>query len=949
MMRPALVAVIASIAVGWMLPAQCGEPSERAPDAPAGQFDAEQFAFFEKQVRPMLAAKCFGCHGAKKQESGLRLDSREAVLKGGEGGPIVKVGHPDESRLIHAVLRKDGLEMPPDEKMDAAQIDALSKWVRIGLPWPADTATDSAAGKESWKTHWAFQPIRNPPAPEVKNAGWVKTSIDRFVLSKIEDAGIAPSPEADRRTLIRRATFDLIGLPPTPEEVAAFENDGSPDAYEKLIDRLLASPHYGQHWGRHWLDVARYADNKGYVFFEEKKFPWAYTYRDYVVDALNADLPFDRFVLEQLAADQLDLGDDKRPLRALGFLTLGARFMNNLHDVLDDRIDVVSRGLMGMTVTCARCHDHKYDPIPQEDYYALYGVFRNSSEPILPPLFSPPPESDEYRKFDAEMKAREKKLSDFVNLKHAELVTSARSRVSEYLLAAYAQRNQPPTDDFMLLVEKGGLNPMMVLRWQIFLEKHRGRHDLVWSAWHAYANLDEKNFAALAPAVTAALMTAATSATETGRNEHALNPLILQALSRRGPISMSDVANCYAEMLIGIDRKWQAALEDASKRGATVPTGLPDSHEDQLRRVFYGPDAPPDVPLMTGWGFLTLLPDRPAQQEFEKLLKEVETWSMTGPGAPPRAMVLIDDAVPHDARVFMRGNPNRLGAPVSRHFLSVLDADCTPFGTGSGRLDLARAIVDEKNPLTARVFVNRVWMHHFGAGLVETPSDFGLRSNPPSHPELLDHLARMFIESGWSVKRLHRLILLSAAYRQQSHDSDAAAAIDPTNRLLWKMNRRRLDFEAMRDALLSTAGALDEQIGGPSIDLLGEQFVPRRTIYGYIDRMDLPGLLRAFDFPDPASTAPKRDSTTVAPQALYLMNNQFAAELSRRLASRNDVADLADIDQRVQRLYQILYSRSPTDREVALAHPYLGGQPTPEAWSAYVQALLMANEFVFVD
>ncbi len=346
----------------------------------------EAVEFFEKQVRPVLAEHCLECHGPKKQESGLRLDSRAAVLKGGDSGPAIVLGKPDESFLIEAIRHDGEVRMPPAGPLSATAVEALTAWIAQGVAWPeaampGDTVDPQAAAAR----HWAFQPVRRPAVPVLEEDDWSQSPIDRFVLQKLRAQGLSPAPRAARETLLRRVTFDLIGLPPTPEELAAFLADDSADAYARLVDRLLASPHFGERWGRHWLDVARYADNKGYVFFEDAKFPWAYAYRDYVVRAFNDDLPYDRFVREQLAADQLDLGDERWRLAAMGFLTIGNRFMNNVHDVLDDRIDVVTRGLLGLTVTCARCHDHKFDPVPQADYYSLYGVFRSSVEPTLPP------------------------------------------------------------------------------------------------------------------------------------------------------------------------------------------------------------------------------------------------------------------------------------------------------------------------------------------------------------------------------------------------------------------------------------------------------------------------------------------------------------------------------------------------------------------------------------
>ncbi len=972
-----------------------------APLSAADPPTREQAEFFEKNIRPVLLTHCLECHGAKKQESGLRLDSRDGILRGGEHGPAAVAGDPATSLLLAAVRQVGELRMPPEGKLAATEVAAVERWVREGLPWPAAGRIDNPSHgavppppsvAEARRAHWAFQPIRKPRVPTFTHVGltprrspswdaWARRPIDRFILSKLESRGLSPSPRADRPTLIRRASFDLIGLPPTPEDVVAFVADPAPDAFARLVERLLASPHYGERWGRHWLDVARYADNKGYVFFEDKAYPWAYTYRDYVVRALNDDLPYDQFILQQLAADQLDLGGDLRPLTALGFLTVGNRFMNNSHDILDDRIDVITRGLLGLTVTCARCHDHKYDSIPQADYYSLYGVLRSCTEPTVPPVFEPPPATEAYRKFAAEMAVREKKLHDFVNRKHEELVTSARTRVAEYLLAAHELRRKPRTENFMLLTDKGELHPVMIDRWRAYLERTGRAEHPVWAYWHAVAEFSPADFAIKAARVDVARIG---------------NPLVREAFAKDPPKSLAEVARRYGELFQRVDAKASGGRklpDNAASVGSTAnqpadagrspteagrspteadrsPTGAGRSPEEELRQVLYGPDAPPGVAKVFDWGFLSLLPDRPSQQEFEKLLKEIEQWSRTGPGAPPRAMVVQDSPQPFEPRLFQRGNPNRLGERVPRQFVAVLSPERQPFRQGSGRLELARAIVDPANPLTARVIVNRVWMHHFGEGLVDTPGDFGLRSNPPSHGELLDYLAATFIERGWSLKDLHRRIMNSAVYQQSSEcgirnaelaRSDAepsansafriphsALTIDPENRLLWRMNRRRLEFESLRDALLAVSGSLEPRLGGPPVEIFGGQFVPRRSIYGAIDRMDLPPLLSTFDFPSPATLSPRRDTTTVPPQALFLMNHPFVLEAARRIAGASRMAT-PDTSARIGHLYGLLFGRPPTARELALASDYLGPRPGSERLSAYVHGLLMLNEFAYVD
>ncbi len=909
--------------------------------------------FFESKVRPILAARCHGCHGAKKQESNFRLDTKAGFLKGGDNGAVIDAKQSDQSELVLAIRRESGRKMPPDKPLPADEIDTLVEWVRRGAFWPAEAtlpANDSireAAGK-----HWAFQPLTSPPVPRLPSDDWSRTPLDRFVLSKLGEARLSPSPPADKRTLLRRVTFDLIGLPPTPDELEEFLADEHPVAFARVVDRLLSSPHYGERWGRHWLDVARYADTKGYVFFEEKKFPWAWTYRDYVIRSFNDDLPFDRFVIEQLAADQLELGDDKRPLTAMGFLTLGGRFMNNLHDVLDDRIDVVSRGLLGLTATCARCHDHKFDPIPQADYYSLYGVFRSSIEPTLPPEFLSPPQTEEYAKFSTEMNARQKKLTDFVAGKHSALVASARTRAAEYLLAAQAQMEKPPTDDFMLLADTNDINPTMTLRWQVVLESARKKPHPVWQAWTEFAALSADQFESKAVEVCDRLKSGRKPMADSRQPlSFSLNSLVIDAVCSTPPKSLNEVAARYGELLTRIDAKWPEALKKEPKS-----TKLADPHEEEIRRVLYGPDAPPDVPLAMGWGFLSLFPDRPTQGEYQKLIKELEQWSMTTAGAPARAMVLIDDATPFDPQIFLRGNPNRFGAHVPRQPLSITTPERKPFVSGSGRLELARSIVDPRNPLAARVFVNRVWMHHFGTGLVTTPSDFGLRSDPPSHPELLDWLAANFIRSGWSVKWLHRQILLSATWQQSSHwnlkqppsANSHQPTADPDNRWLSQMNRRRLEWESLRDSLLATSGEMNRRVGGESVELLSG-FNPRRTLYGTLDRLDVPNLLTTFDFPTPAATNPQRDSTTVAPQALFLMNGELSYEVARRLQFRPEVVAQADPASRVRQLFLICFQRPPTDAEQQAAREFLSDQPTTDRWTAFAQSLLLANEFAFVD
>jgi len=921
-----------------------------AADLPSGAADAE---FFEQHVRPLLVRHCHECHGDVAQPGGnLRLDARQAVLKGGDSGPAAVAGKPDESLLVQAV-RHDGITMPPEgAPLAAAEVEHLAEWVRRGLPWPeldaqalarARRLAENGAIAEVRSKFWSFQPVAHPPLPEVRDQAWSKTPLDRFILAKLEEHALAPSPPADKRTLLRRLSFDLIGLPPTPAEIDAFLADESPDAVRNVVDRLLASPHYGERWGRHWLDIARFADTKGYVQFEGSDKPWAYTYRDYVVRSFNEDVPYNRFILEQLAADQLDLGEDRRALAGLGFLTVGSGFMNNNQDVIDDRVDVITRGLLGLTVSCARCHDHKFDPIPTADYYALYGVLANCVEPLVPPLFEPPPQTPEYEAFAKELADRQQKLQAFMDQKFADLVGGARTRVSEYLLAAHELRDKPPTEDYMLLADGDDVNPTMIVRYQVMLARAAQKNDPVWTLWHALAAIPPAEFAAQAGPTVERVIREQSA-------EKPISPLVAGAFLGKPLKEFADVAKIYGELLLGVDKLWNASLEQAKAANEPAPVALADPQLEALRQVFVHKDAPAQLQpheIIT----LSLLPDRAAQEAHGKLLKAIEEFRAAGPAAPPRAMVLEDLPHPAQQRIFRRGNPNNLGDPVERRFLRVLsEGEPQPFNqTRSGRLEMARAIADPANPLTARVIVNRVWLEHFGQPLVTTPSDFGLRSEPPSHPALLDWLAWQFMEHNWSLKWLHRQIVLSATYAQASHDRADCLAADPENKWLWKTNRRRLDFETTRDALLAVSGRLDPKLGGPAVKDIATPAATRRTMYGFIDRLNLPGLYRTFDFPNPDSTSPGRDETTVPQQALFFLNHPLVIEAAKHLLEQPAVREAADSDEKIRRLIRLAYGRETVDEELSWARQFTSQAERPTAWQELAQGLLAANEFVFVD
>jgi mono/diheme cytochrome c family protein len=805
-----LAALIMTIAASWSI--------VRAGDSPpgGGKLDPAEEEFFEAKVRPVLAEHCLECHGAEKSKGGLRLDARASMLKGGDGGPAVVPGKPDESTLVEAIRYDGDVQMPPKGKLKDAEIAALTDWVKRGAHWPsprpglasntAAIAPDrsetagkpapsiaTAAATEQARSFWSFRPVGDPGPPPVRDAAWPTSPIDRFILARLEASGLAPSPPADKLALIRRVTFDLVGLPPTPEEVAAFLRDGSPDAYTRLVDRLLASPHYGERWGRYWLDVARYGEDQAHSF-QPRLYPHGYRYRDWLIGAFNRDMPYDRFIMEQVAGDLLDGPASGRldRLAALGFFACGPVYYGDAKqlDQYDDRIDTLTRGFLGLTVACARCHDHKYDPIPTTDYYALEGVFASTSYVEVPA--APGDQVEAYDKAQDAIKAKEKVITEFVQ--------------------AEAKR----------LNQKVANNQL----------------------------------------------------------------------------------KAFERMLTG----------DAKTKVKAMRAEV-----DELKKK-----APPKYPVIHA---------------------------------------LADASTPTDMPVLVRGNAAAPGAKVPRRFLTVLGGDRGAFRRGSGRLELARAIASPDNPLTARVMVNRVWQHHFGRGLVGTASNFGALGERPSHPELLDWLARRFVESGWSLKALHREILLSSTYRQGSRFDSRGFAKDPGNTLLWRMNRRRLDVEAWRDAMLAVSGRLDDSLGGPSVGL-DEPGNRRRTAYAAVSRHDLAWMLRLFDFPDPNITSGGRVETTVPLQQLFVLNGELMATAARAVAARLHVAAEAAPDDaaRIRRAYLLLYGREATPRELGIGLGYLRAADRPESagpaapsrpdlsrWERYAQALLAANEFLFVD
>ena len=695
----------------------------------------------------------------------------------------------------------------------------------------------------------------------------------------------------------------MTGLPPTAHEVDQFVDDASPHAYERLIDRLLASPHYGERWGRHWLDVARYADSVNDSVNSGQRYPWSYTYRDWVIGALNEDLPYDRFVLYQLAADRIP-GAERRHLAALGFLSLGREFPNSTAETVDDRIDAVSRGLLGLTVSCARCHNHKYDPIPTADYYALYSIFSNIRQPKeLPLLGKSVALSRKQAVYQERLDRIQQVYQQYRTRRHAEMVAFFKTQIADYLVAAHDAEgmSNPEVEE---LVRDRQLNQYMLARWRKFLRESKEGDEPVFRLWHAGAAIPAKEFATSWP---------------TARSSVKSVPLVEAAVDAKPIVSLRDLAEAYAAVLERYDRP--------------QPFGHADA--DQLRAVGRGSKSPVDVPLAE-FELISSEGDRNNMRSIQVRYNAMLAQAAYD-GAPARAMAVEDLPHPVPAHVFVRGNPNNPGALALPRFLSCLGgSDEKVFRDGSGRLELAHAIIDPENPLTARVIVNRVWMHHFGFGLVRTPSDFGFRGDPPTHPELLDYLAVKFVQSGWSLKKLHRLIMTSAAYRQASDDNEAGRKVDPENRLLWRMNRHRLEIESLRDSMLAAAGRTDLTVGGIPFSLTAQPSVPRRTLYGFIERGSVPNLLSAFDFASPDQHAPMRFVTTVPQQALFFLNSPFVAEQCRAMVALPEFVAAPTPSEKIRHLYRSMFGREPekSEMEAGLKFVSQGAEPGVDTASA---------------
>ncbi len=850
--------------------------------------DTTQTDFFEQRIRPLLTRQCLSCHGGQKLGP-LEMLGRDELLKGGKYGPAIVPGKPDQSLLIQAVTHThERLKMPLNGKLAENEIADLKSWIAAGAVWPESAKIKAQPAAKytitaAQRAFWSFQPFRKPAPPPTRDRRWPSSPIDSFLLAKIEQAGLAPAPPAGRRTLIRRATFDLTGLPPTPDEVETFVHDKSPDAFAKVVDRLLASPRYGERWGRYWLDVARYSDDK-LDSTGEVPHPNAWRYRDWVIQAFNDDMPYDMFVKAQIAGDLLP--DRDRYVAGLGFFGLRP-------EQQDDRVDATTRGFLGLTVACAQCHNHKFDPIPTEDYYALLGVFDSSNYQELP--IASREAVDQWESQKKKIDAQDKALKDFLAEQAASLARVLAAQTADNLMASL----KPQTGH--------ALDQETFALWRDYLKSARREHPFL-KEWEKLVgeNAPEEKLRAAAEEFQKAVL----AVDQERRDIDEKNLIRLGGSNERRDLANAD--------LLSLPRDKYFLWRDLF----SPERGILYKRDQRIERFLTGE-----------W-----------KAHAARLRADLDRMKAALPEKYPYLHVIADNTSPRDARVLIRGERGNPGDVVPRRFVSILcDGEPLRFSKGSGRLELAEAIADPKNPLTARVIANRVWRHRFGQGIVATTGNFGELGERPSHPELLDYLAARLVESGWSLKALHRETMLTAAYQMSAASSAKGEAIDAGNRLLWRFPRQRLDVEALRDAMLAASGDLDAKPGGSPMRLAEAKNL-RRTVYGFVSRKKLDPMLAVFDFPNPNTMSEQRIVTNVPVQRLFFLNSPFAMARAESLAKRLDGATDRD---KVRQAYRLLFAREPSAAELSLGVEYVARGAG--AWAEYAQVLFSSNEFLFVD
>ena len=922
--------------------------------------------FFENKVRPIIANNCYKCH-TDEASGGLQVDTKANFEKGGDHGPEVLPGDPEKSRLIQAVEQTGALKMPRNSpKLSEADIATLVAWVKAGAKWPAHEAaplgTTATTGiiTDQQRKFWSFLPLKDEPVPAIEDKHldhWARTPVDHFVLADLHKAGLAPAEMADRRTLIRRATFDMTGLPPTEAEVEAFEHDHSSNAWEKVVDRLLASPRYGERWGRHWLDVARYAEDdvrgldpkgRGYM-----PFSGAYRYRDWVIKAFNDDVPYDHFLMMQLAGDKLPyktLGERDDNLTATTYMGAGpwvwdqAEPVQGRADERNERVDAVSRGMLGLTVGCARCHNHKYDPIAQKDYYKFVSIFASSSYKAYP--VASPAASQQYSSKVMQEATLRGDLRDYTSDLSKQMAGALAVQASSYMTAAWHVLGveKEPIDQAS---SSARLDPEVLQRWVDYLKRdHEYPYLKDWAAMLKSPDSTEDQAKVIADAFQKEVLRIRTAALNVDEENEIIkdkNDIPRRRLLIDAKPSQFDT---YDEFCPGCQLSLKALPTDEAKLyGDLFERQAGNGNERGI----------PGVLVFTGWDLNRRL--SPAFQNYiadqQKQIDGLDKWLKAA--KYPYVNGYSDKPEPVDVHLNIRGNPHSLGPVIQRGFLTVLSPpNAKPFTDGSGRLELAKDIA--YHPLAARVIVNRIWRWHFGTGIVNTPDNFGVMGDKPSDPELMEYLAYQFVAHGRSIKWLQREILLSAVYQESSEESPVAHNQDAANRLYSHFTRQRLDAEELRDSLLFAAGDLNlKDTSGPSTPFSPSNL--RRTVYCQVSRFRINNYLQVFDFPNPSFTAEERFSSNVPLQQLYFMNNPFVYDQAGVLADR--VHDLPTQEARITQAYEYVYQRKPSAAELQLGMKFLSTTPEKPgyavagepitAWREYAHVLLSSNEFQFIN
>ena len=921
----------------------------------------EDFAFFEKKIRPVMVNNCYECHSAKAKrlKAELYLDRKAGWEKGGESGPALMPGKPDESLLLTAIRYKDNdLRMPPEKKLPKEVVEDFEKWIAMGAPDPRDAPMEAVAESsgpkakslEEGRKFWAFHPLDSQELPDVTDEKWVKDELDRFVLAALEENDLKPAPTADKATLLRRLYFDLTGLPPTVGQIEAFQADDSPDAYVKVVDELLASPRFGERWGRHWLDVARYADTTGGG--RNNPFPNAYRFREYVIDSYNEDKPFDQFAREQIAGDLLPSTTDDEyngNLTGTGFLALGPHNYE-LQDkallrmeVVDEQISAVGRAFLGMTMGCVRCHDHPFDPIPIEEYYSLAGIFRgtNSLVPGNVAGFRERTLRDQHAVARKNHSADQKKLEG--ELKKAEAKLKSLGGNTDFAKAG--QRSLDPGKLEGVVVDD--MDVKLVGKWvsSTHTKGYVGKryiHD-------SHGSLKQKGMSSV---------TFPARIPEAGKYEVQLSYTPGPNRERKTPVT---IMHADGEQKVYVNQTKPPAV-----LGAFVSLGTFRFDKGTRDVIQITTEDTTQVVIADA---IRLLPENAAavevvseekkeelikaRKQMEKrvadLRKKVQDHKKTAPPASGKVMSVLEHKEAGDWRIHRRGEIRNLGPYVKRGFLAVATpSDLSPKPEipkgSSGRLELADWVASSRNPLTSRVYANRVWRHLFGRGIVATPDNFGEMGSRPTHPELLDHLAVFLMENGWSTKRLIRKVVLSNAYRMSSKGAMVAIEVDPLNDLFSRQNRRRLEVEAIRDAMLVASGR---------ISFSEEGMDKSRSMFEKLDRNKIPEMFEVFDYPNPGLVSGNRNASTVPTQALFMMNNAFVLKEASEAADKIlEVKGLEDEDRLIL-AYLTCLGRKPSEAEKTLALTYLNGNSenatTREAWSGLVQGLFGCIDFRYLN